>query len=69
MEGKVFNLARRGGGSGNETTWLRNLLDYYRTHETPQHGGIFHHTHRTPEEQRLERNKKARLRRARLKGE
>ena len=67
MEGKVFNLARRARGALTETQWLSNLLAYYQRHETPQHGGILHHTHKTPEEQRLARNKKQRDRRALLK--
>lgn len=63
MEGKVFNLARR-CGSGSELTWLENLLAYHRRHETPQHGGIFHPTHKTAEEKRLATNARARKKRA-----
>lgn len=67
IEGKVFNLARRAKGDTTIRLWLENLLAYYRRHETPQHGGIYHHTHKTPEEKRLARNKKARDRRAKAK--
>lgn len=68
MEGKVFNLARRARNGGTEKEWLERLIEYYNRHETPQHGGVLHHTHKTEEEKRLERNRKARLRRAKAKG-
>ena len=67
IEGKVFNLARRAKGDLTVEEWLRNLLNYYKLHSTPQHGGIFHHTHKTAEEKRLARNAKARARRAAAK--
>lgn len=67
MEGKVFSLARRARALGTEYEWLTRLLRYYERHQTPQHGGIFYHTHKTAEEQRLARNKKARLTRAKAK--
>ena len=67
MEGKVFNRARR-AHKDNEIQWLENLVAYLKRHSTPQHGGYFHHTHKTAEEKRLARNKKARLARARAKG-
>lgn len=67
IEGKVFNLARRAKAGLTEREWLQNLLAYYDRHETPQHGGVFHHTHKTPEEKRLAKNAKARARRAAAK--
>ena len=67
MEGKVFNLARRAKADLTPQEWLANLLAYYQRHSTPQHGGILHHTHRTAEEKRLLRNKRARARRAAAK--
>lgn len=69
IEGKLFNLARRAKHKGTEVGWLRNLLEYYERHERPQHGGIFHPTHKTEAEKRLARNKKARDRRAKLKAQ
>jgi len=66
IEGKVYNLARRAKNDLTEKEWLANLVRYWHLHEAPQHG-IQHHTHRTAEEKRLARNKKARIRRARLK--
>ncbi len=67
MEGKIFNLARR-CGKGEELRFLQNLMDYWNKHETPQHGGLFHPTHKTSEEKRLATNAKARKKRAALKG-
>lgn len=68
IEGKTFNLVRRARGQLGTIQWLENLIAYYRRHETPQHGGIFHHTHETPEEKRLKRNAKAAARRKAIKG-
>jgi hypothetical protein len=68
FEGKTFNGARRSKNKLTEVQWLRNLLEYWERHETPQHGGILHSTHRTAEEKRLEKNAKARKKRAALKG-
>ena len=69
MEGKVFNLARRAKNGATEHEWLRRLLDYYERHTVPQHGGVLHPTHKTEAEKRLSRNKKARLKRAKLKAQ
>lgn len=63
MEGKVFNLARRAGGTGNESIWLESLLAYYEKHVVPQHGGMIHPTHKTADEKRIQRNTKARNKR------
>jgi len=68
IEGKVFNLARRAKYGLTEREWLQNLVKYWERHETPQHGGILHHTHKTEEEKRLARNAKARRKRAAAKG-
>ncbi len=68
MEGKVFNLATRGGGSGQGHEWLRRLVAYLDLHSTPQHGGLIHPTHKTELEKRLARNAKARKARAKAKG-
>ena len=67
VEGKIFNLARRAKAKKTPIEWLHRLVKYYARHETPQHGGLFHPTHKTPEEKRLARNAKARKRRAALK--
>jgi len=67
MEGKIFNLVRR-CGKGEELRFLQNLMDYWNKHTDPQHGGLFHPTHKTSEEKRLATNAKARKKRAALKG-
>ena len=67
MEGKLFGIARRGKSGLSEVEWLKNVLAYYDRHSTPRHGGIWHPTHKTDAEKRLAVNKKARLKRAKLK--
>lgn len=67
IEGKVYNLATRAKNKGTATEWLVRLSEYYERHKTPQYGGVLHYTHKTEEEKRLERNKKARERRAKAK--
>lgn len=67
IEGKVYNLARRAKADLTTLEWLEHLLLYWKRHTTPQHGGILHHTHKTPEEKRLANNAKARAKRAALK--
>ena len=68
MEGKVFNLARRGAGkSAAPMEWLKAMIAYHERHKTPQHGGVFHPTHKTEEEKRLAKNAKARKKRAAIK--
>ena len=66
MEGKIHNLARR-GLKGNPKEFLQNLLAYWEHYEeNPRE--YLHPTHKTESEKRLARNKKARERRAKLKG-
>jgi hypothetical protein len=67
FEGKTYNGARRSKGKLTPEQWVQNLLDYWKRHETPQHGGILHPTHKTPEEKRLATNAKARKTRAAAK--
>ena len=69
MEGKIFNLAVRCVGKTGVLEFLKRLVAYHERHLTPQHGGYFHPTHKTEQEKRLARNKRARQRRAKLKGE
>ena len=66
IEGKIFNLSRRAKNGKTEIEWLANLVRYWHKHQTSQHG-VHHHTHKTAEEKRLARNKKARIRRAAAK--
>jgi hypothetical protein len=67
IEGKVFNLVRRAKAELTPLAWLENFIAYHQRHMTPQHGGIYHHTHKTAEEKRLATNAKARSRRAAAK--
>ena len=64
IEGKIHNLVRRAKGKSHKLVWLTRLKQYWDLHETPQYGGVFHPTHKTAEEKRLERNAKACKRRA-----
>lgn len=64
IEGKVHNLARRACGKSTVDVWIQSLLDYWKAHEVPQYNGIFHPNHKTEEEKRIARNKKAKKRRA-----
>ena len=65
-EGKVFNLARRAKRDGTPRWWLERLLAYYDQYEKDP-TGIYHPTHRTTDEKRLLKNKRARKRRAKRK--
>lgn len=65
MEGKIFNLARR-MMKDNPTLAVERLSSYWTKHRTSQHG-LIHPTHKTETEKRIERNAKARKRRAAAK--
>lgn len=67
MEGKALSIANRGKANLSTLEWMENLVNYWKLHSTPQHGGLLHPTHQTPEEKRIARNKKARIRRAAAK--
>lgn len=66
-EGKVFNLARRAKRQGTPLWWLKQLIEYMEKHQEDP-SGVYHPTHKTEDEKRLLRNKKARERRAKQKG-
>ena len=62
-EGKIKNTAiRYGGGKSNYKKWLKQLLGYNAFHAIPR-TTYLHPTHLTPDEKRLKRNKKARVKR------
>lgn len=67
IEGKVFNLARRAKNKLTAQHWLNNLSIYWALHAQPAYGGLIHHTHKTEEEKRVERNRKAAAKRAAVK--
>ena len=67
-EGKVKNSAvRYGQGNANYLKWLENLTKYLR-HHTDNPGKLVYPSHKTEDEKRLAKNKKARLARAKKKG-
>lgn len=67
IEGKIHNLARRGARGRGSIDFLSRIIDYWVTHAEPGDEAVYHPTHKTEDEKRLERNKKARLQRARAK--
>jgi hypothetical protein len=63
IEGKIFNLCRRGKRNRTEKDFLIDILAYWSFHaDLPRN--IMHPTFKTQEEKRLARNRKARLRKA-----
>lgn len=65
MEGKVLRIATRSKHElESEREWLLNLLAYWERHQTPKHGSVLHHTHKTEEEKRAARLKRRRQQRA-----
>ena len=65
-EGKVLTQMRTCKRGGSGLNWLLMLMQYLVKHQTPQNNWV-HPTHKTPDEKRLLRNKKARTRRKVLK--
>lgn len=64
MEGKIKNRVRRAKRNLTDVEWLQNLLDYWTLHEVPRSPYVYP-THKTEDDKRLLRNKRARLKRAR----
>jgi hypothetical protein len=67
IEGKIFNLCRRAKRERDEAGFLVSILnywDYWQKNPRPE----LHPTHKTEDEKRLRRNKKARLRRKKNSG-
>jgi hypothetical protein len=64
IEGKIFNLGRRGCRGGNPQEHVKAIVAYWEHHALNPRKEI-HPKHRTPDEKRLKRNAKARKRRAR----
>lgn len=64
LEGRVFNLARRGKRQRTEMDFVKSIVAYWEYHAQNPRAEI-HPSHRTPEEKRIARNKKARERRKR----
>lgn len=65
IEGKIFNLANRGKRGGTVESFLVRVIKYWRDHApTNSTSLVYHPSHKTEDEKRLERNRKARLARA-----
>ncbi len=66
IEGKIFNLCRRGKRNATEAEYIVEILNYWNFHkQNPR--GIFHPTYKTEDEKRIKRNKKVRLNRKKKK--
>lgn len=68
IEGKIFNLANRAKRGKSVKDWIGALILYWIKYETDQ-TGLYHPLHRTADEKRLLRNKRARRKRADSKKE
>jgi hypothetical protein len=66
IEGKIFNLANRAKRTMPVKDFLGRVILYWIKHETNQ-TGLYHPLHKTDDEKRERRNKKARTRRMVLK--
>lgn len=62
IEGKIHNLTRRAKRDKTKYQFVERLLWYWNFHSFNPRNEI-HPTHKTPDEKRLRRNKKARERR------
>lgn len=60
LEGKVKNLATRAKREGTFLEWLLKLIAYLQHHAVPR-TNMIHPTHKSAEEKRVLRNKKARV--------
>lgn len=66
IEGKIFNLANRGKRGGTVESFLVQVIKYWREYAHSNTADIVYHpSHKTVDEKRLERNRKARRARAR----
>jgi hypothetical protein len=66
IEGKIKNLSNRGKRDKTRYDFVNKILSYWNFHSAHQREEI-HPSHRTEDEKRLIRNKKARLRRKKKK--
>lgn len=62
IEGKITNLANRAKRNGTKYDFVNMVLSYWNHFSACQRDEI-HPTHKTPDEKRLRRNKKAKERR------
>ena len=66
IEGRVKKLAQRGHTGITSAKYVIGLGKYLETHQTPKYNYI-HPSHKTEDEKRIDRNKKAREKRAKAK--
>ena len=66
MEGQISNRANRAKRDLTLLEWLQNLVGYLETCEKAQ-SSLIYHTHKTQDDKRLLRNKRARNKRAAIK--
>lgn len=62
LEGKIFNLCRRGKRDGTEKQFLVSVLEYWGFHKSFPRTEI-HPLHKSEDEKRILRNQRARKRR------
>jgi len=65
-EGEIWNRVRTCDKDA-PIEWLAKLVEYWRRHSAPKHGGIIHPSHKSETEKRLAKNAKARAKRAAIK--
>lgn len=66
MEGRIHNRVVMAKRQLTCIEWLENLLKYWKHHQISRHH-LLHHTFKTEDEKRLQRNARARARRAAAK--
>lgn len=66
IEGKIKNLVTRARRGMEYANYLGKIILYWHQHATDQ-TGLYHPTHKTDDEKRLLRNKRARVARAKKK--
>ena len=67
IEGKIYNLANRAKRKHTVEWYLHRVMEYWDKHSVAQ-TDLVYPTHKTEEDKRILRNKKARERRAAAKG-
>jgi hypothetical protein len=67
IEGKIFNLARRAKRASTEMAFVEKIIEYWRRWSETASSRWLHPNHKTEDEKRISRNRKARLRRIRKK--
>lgn len=63
LEGKINNIANRAKRDGSPLEWLESLVAYLNYHKVNR-TAMLHPTHKTLEEKRVLKNKRARVKRA-----